>query len=77
MRANAVVVASDEEALAAVKAREDGAGRVLGAAVAEIAEVSDDIIGANGRAPAGDQHLVVYFDGGEGPIQAEARLKVA
>ena len=66
---DAVVVAADEEAPAAVQAREDLPGVGLGAAVAEIAEVPDGVAGADGRVPARDEALVVGLDRVEGTSQ--------
>ena len=72
LRAGPVVVAADEVAPAPVEPGEDRAGPVFGAAVAEVAEVPDGVLRADGVVPSGDQHLVVLLNGGERAPQTEA-----
>lgn len=63
-RADPVVVTSNEEAALSPEADEDGSGIVLAVAVAKVAEVPDDVVGADRGVPVGDQRLDVRLDCG-------------
>ena len=70
-RTNLVVIAAHKEA-AALQSRKNFVGAGFRAAVAEIAEVPDGLLGADDGVSAGDQSLVVLLNRGEGSVGAEA-----
>lgn len=59
------IVVADDEVLFAVEAGEEGVD-LLGRAAAEITQVPDCVIGADGGVPIGDQGFVLLLHRGEG-----------